>query len=180
MFARIVIISGSPGTGKSSITKLLTENSTYENAVHIHTDDFYQYICKGYIPPWLKESNKQNETVTETIAAASKSFASGGYEVFVDGVVGPWFIKPWGKLTEEGIDVRYIVLRPDEQTTIMRAATREKNKIVPLSPETVRNMWHSLSDLGKYESHAIDTTAQTVEESVMLIRKMLSGDAFRI
>lgn len=40
MTARIVIVSGACGTGKTSIARLLAKNSTYDYAVHIHTDDF--------------------------------------------------------------------------------------------------------------------------------------------
>ena len=56
MTARIVIISGACGTGKSSVSRLLAETSAYEHAVHIHMDDFYQYIRKVYIAPWLDGS----------------------------------------------------------------------------------------------------------------------------
>lgn len=63
MAARIVIISGACGTGKSSSSRLLAEKSPYDCAVHIHSDDFYQYIRKGYIAPWLEGSGKQNEVI---------------------------------------------------------------------------------------------------------------------
>lgn len=63
MAARIVIISGACGTGKSSSSRLLAEKSPYDCAVPIHSDDFYQYIRKGYIAPWLEGSGKQNEVI---------------------------------------------------------------------------------------------------------------------
>ena len=43
----------------------------------------------------------------------------GVYEVYVDGIIGPWFLKPWIQLARAGMDVRYIVLRPDEPTTCL-------------------------------------------------------------
>ena len=49
MAARIVIVSRACGTGKTSIARLLAKNSTYAHAIHIHTDDFYQYVRKGYM-----------------------------------------------------------------------------------------------------------------------------------
>jgi len=180
MTARIVIISGATGTGKTSISRILAENSTYDKAVHIHTDDFYEYIRKGYIAPWLNGSGDQNETMIESVAASARSFSAGGYEVYVDGVIGPWFLEPWRKIAEEGVDVRYIVLRPDEKATILRAANREQRDYFPLNSEIVKNVWLSLSDLGIYESNAIDTTNQTVDESITLIQKMLLEGACRI
>ena len=180
MSARIVIISGAPGTGKTSVSQILAENSTYNRAVHIHTDDFYQYIRKGYIAPWREGSGDQNETIIESAAASAKQFSYGGYEVFIDGVIGPWFLAPWIKIAQEGGDVRYIVLRPDEQTTVKRATEREQKEDFPLNHATLKKLWSSLSDLGQYEPHAVDTTAHTVDESVMLIQKELLKNTFRI
>lgn len=180
MLARIVIISGSPGAGKTTVSHKLAENSTYERAVHIHTDDFYQYIKKGYIAPWLDGSGDQNLTMIESAAASAKRFAEGGYEVFVDGTIGPWFIDPWGEIARNGIDVRYIVLRPDEQTTVSHVKNRHQNEFFTFTCEVIKDLWHSFSDLGIYKPHVIDTTALTIDESVALIQKMLAENAFKI
>lgn len=180
MPARIVIVSGATGSGKSSITKRLTESSTYERAVHLHTDDFYQYIRKGYISPWLDGSDDQNKTMIEAAAVCAREFCRGGYEVYVDGVIGPWYLTPGLAIAKEGMDVRYIVLRPSEQITVTRAARREQRDYFPLTAEVVSEVWQAFSDLGSYESHAIDTGVQTVEESVAEIRRSLRRDGFRI
>ncbi len=114
---KIVLVSGACGTGKSTVSRLLAENSPCRFSVHMHTDDFYQYIRKGYTDPWLDESGDQNETVIEAAAASAARFAADGYEIYVDSVIGPWFLKPWLNLARTGLDVRYVVLRPDEQCT---------------------------------------------------------------
>ena len=44
MPARIVILSGAAGVGKTSLSKLLAEKSTYECAVRLQYDDFNDYI----------------------------------------------------------------------------------------------------------------------------------------
>lgn len=180
MKARIVIVSGACGTGKTSIARLLAENSSCARAAHLHTDDFYQYIRKGYTAPWLDESGDQNETVIDAVVASAKKFSEGGYEVYVDGVIGPWFLAPWTETAREGIDIRYIVLRPDEQTTVSRALKREQRDFFSLSRDAIIDVWQSLSNLGKYEPNVIDTTAQTIEESAACIQKMLQEGAFRI
>ena len=177
---RIVIISVSPGTGKTSIIHVLAENSTYDRAVHIHVDDFWQCICKGYIHPWLDNSGDQNKIVVESVAASTKRFSKNGYAVFVDGTVGPWFLRPWIKMAKNGADVRYILLRPDEETTVLRAAARRQREFFPLDTENIRDLWNSFSNLGKYESHVVDTTGQTVEESAAIIQKMLDEGNFCI
>jgi len=177
--SRIVIISGSPGSGKSSVSKILAENSVYDQAVHMHTDDFYNYIRKGYISPWLEEASNQNTVIIEAFAASVKELATGGYEVFVDGVIGPWFLDPWLKLVHDGLDVRYIILRPDEQTAILRATNR--NEVGALTDvDAVKHMWQFFSKLGKYEPYVVDTTNLNIEETTEVIQKMLSENSMRI
>jgi len=176
---RIVLISGSPGSGKSSVSKKLAENSIYEQAVHMHTDDFYAYIHKGYIPPWLAEAEEQNTVIIEAAAASAARLAAGGYEVIVDGVLGPWFLDPWLKLTQDGFDVRYIILRPSEKATVLRATKREKG-LALTDVDAVKLMWQCFSDLGTYEPHVIDTTNQNIEETVKTIQKLLDRNAMII
>ena len=176
MANRIVIISGSPGSGKSSVSKLLTENSPYDKAIHFHTDDFYHSIRKGYISPWRSEAEEQNSIIIEALTASVAKLAIGGYEIIVDGVIGPWFLSPWLELAKNGYDVRYIILRPDEQETIKRAS--ERDKIV--DNDAVKSMWLAFENLGSYKSHAIDTSQQSIHETVAEICNLLNQNAMGI
>lgn len=180
MSARIIIISGACGTGKSTVSKLLAENSVCDRTIRMHTDDFYEYIQKGYIEPWKDESGDQNEVVIRAAAASAKQFSAGGYEVYVDGVIGPWFLEQWLKLANDGFDVRYIILQPDEETTVFRAANRAQKEDFPLDEAAVRKMRRMFADLDGYEENAVDTTGQTASESAELIRKLLDCGKFRI
>ncbi|MDR2006537.1 MAG: ATP-binding protein [Acidaminococcales bacterium] len=176
--ASVVIISGPPGAGKSSVSKRLAEHSAYERAVHMHTDDFYHFIRKGYIAPWLSESHEQNTVIIEAFTASAARLAIGGYEVIVDGIVGPWFLAPWLKMAQDGFDVRYIILRPVEQTAVSRAVKRGGETLT--DAETVRRMWRAFADLGPYEPHVIDTTTQSIDETALSIRKLLGEGTMRI
>ena len=82
-----------------------------DKSVHMRTDDFYHYLSKGAIPPHLPESNEQNLVVIEAFLEAAKRYARGGYDVIVDGIIGPWFLKPWQSLVREHYEVHYIILR---------------------------------------------------------------------
>ena len=180
MAAKVVIISGACGTGKSTISKLLAESSSFKYTVCIHTDDFYEYIKKGYIDPWNDEAGDQNEVVVNAVIASARRFLTGGYEVYVDGVIGPWFLKQWLKLANDGNDVRYIVLRPNEESTVFRAANREQRTEFPLNEDAVRKMWRMFSNLGEYEENVLNNSNQTVSESVRSIQKLLEDGRFRI
>lgn len=169
---RIVIITGPPGTGKSTTAAVVAKESSLEKSVYLHTDDFYHYLCKGAVPPHLPESDGQNLVVIEAFLEAAKRFARGGYDVVVDGIIGPWFLEPWIKIVREQYEVHYIVLRAAKNETMKRAAGRTK-----LDRETnielVEAMWDQFQSLGYYESHVIDITDCSVEETAGLIMERI-------
>jgi chloramphenicol 3-O-phosphotransferase len=92
----ILILTGPPGAGKSTTARSLVMASG-EPAVHLHSDDFWHFIRKGMIPPYLPEAHKQNEVVMTVLAAAAEKYAEGNYFTVLDGVVGPWFLHRSGK-----------------------------------------------------------------------------------
>ena len=69
---RIIIITGSPGTGKTTVATIIAKESDLTKSVHMHTDDFYHYLSKGAILPHLPESHEQNVVVTEAFLEAAK------------------------------------------------------------------------------------------------------------
>src|ERR1044072_7605807 len=108
----VLIRTGPPGAGTATVADVLARTSQAPS-VHLHTDDFYdRFIKSGYVLPWLPESQAQNTTVTNAIAAASFAYARGGYFVIVDGIVGPWFVDPYRKAAK-GVALHYAVLLPE-------------------------------------------------------------------
>ena len=87
----ILILTGPPGAGKTTAARSLVDVSDGP-AVHLHCNDFWHFIKKGAIPPYLPESHKQNGVVMAVIAQAANGYARGGYFVAVDGIIGPWFL----------------------------------------------------------------------------------------
>jgi len=175
----IILVSGPPGAGKSTVARLLAEQSTAQRALHMHTDDFFRYIRRGYIAPWLPSSHSQNVIVLEACVASAQRFARGGYDVYVDGVIGPWFVAPWMATVASGFDVRFIVLRPSEATTIARATSRTGDLDL-VDPQVVGTMWRYFADLGEFECHAIDTTELEAGETVLELQKCLTLGEFKL
>lgn len=171
---RVIVITGAPGTGKSTTAAIVAKESDMEKSVHMYTDDFYHYLSKGAIAPHLPESNEQNLIVIEAFLEAAKRYARGGYDVIVDGIIGPWFLKPWQNIVREGYEVHYIILRANKEETMKRAVGRAK-----LDRETnielVEVMWEQFHDLGTYEVNVIDTTNFLIQDAVSAIREKVAS-----
>lgn len=170
---RIIVITGSPGTGKTTTASIVAKESDMDKSVHMHTDDFFHYLSKGAIPPHLPESNKQNLVVIEAFLEAAKRYARGGYDVIVDGIVGPWFLEPWKALAQEDYEVHYIVLRASKKETMKRAVERSKLDR-KTNIELVETMWEQFPGLGIYESNVIDTTTFTIKDTVSAIKERVA------
>lgn len=173
---RIVIITGAPGTGKTTIASIAAKESDMEKSVHIHTDDFYHFLSKGAIPPHLSESSEQNLIVIEAFLEAAKCYVRGGYDVIVDGIIGPWFLEPWLKVVQESYEVHYIILRANKEETMKRAIERSKlNRQTNI--ELVETMWEQFNNLEAYGSNVIDTTNCSINDTVSVVKRKIASKA---
>ena len=130
-------------------------------AVLVRGDDVLSCVVSGFVEPWRVESAAQNRAAHAATAALAREYARGGFPVLIDTVLGPWHRDAF--LTALDLPCRYIVLRPDRQTTIDRAAGRGPGALTDV--ETVGFMWDQFADLGELEQHTIDTTRLSVEET---------------
>ena len=166
----ITIVTGSPGAGKTTLAQHAAKAS--QRGLHLPADVFYTFPAHA-ISPILPEAHEQNAAVIAAVSRAAAAFASRGYEVFLDGIVGPWFLPVvTAELGSTGIPVEYVILRVSLEQAISRATTRTQ----PGAAEVVRHMHAAFENLGEYASHTLDTTHRGIEESAgEFIRRRAAG-----
>ncbi len=169
----ITIITGPPGAGKTTVAALMARRQTL--AVHVVGDQVFHWIASGYVPPWMPGTRRQNGAIVEAIASASARFADAGYEVFVDAIIGPWFLPRWQRAARFRDPLRYVILRPSRDAAASRALKRGGPDDL-VDPEPVAKMFEAFEDLGVFEAHVVDTTRHGVEETVHTVEQgILAG-----
>lgn len=162
------------GSGKSTVSAALAER--VEPGVHLESDWFYRWIRSGFIAPHLPASRAQNTAVMDITADAAAGYASAGYVVFWDGIVGPWFLDQVARrLSARSIPLRYLILRIERNEALRRVRQRDGTT----ETSGAETMWDKFVEVGVYESHVVDAHG-TVGEVVDRCLSAMGGDGLRL
>jgi predicted kinase len=168
----VTIVSGSPGCGKSTLSRQLARRSGV--GVHLRTDEFYRFLAHR-LDPSTPESKPQNTAVLRAFLRAAQSFAQDGYDVYVDGVIGPWWLD-----TIEQIFPRfaYVLLRADLATVLHRTSERATADQASANSILVQTMHEQFNAVRGYDRHIIDTAGPTQDAVLAEFLEGQSRNAF--
>jgi cytidylate kinase len=168
----ITLITGAPGCGKTAVSKLLAERNP--RGAHIPSDIFYTFPAHP-VRPHLAAADAQNQAVISAALHAAAAFARRDYDVFLDGIFGPWFV-PFiaGELAPAVPSFHYVILRAPLQTALARIRKRSGHP----EDEVVRQMHSEFEQHGgRYARHIVETDGLSTEGTAdEILRRREQGD----
>jgi predicted kinase len=174
----VLILTGPPAAGKTTVAGLVAGDAA-RPAVHVVTDSFYRAIRTGFVLPYLPEAQRQNEVVIDAIQAAVTAFARGGYDVVVDGIVGPWFLGPFRAAAErDHLQISYVVLRPTLEVTLSRARERGADELKDVA--AITGLYEAFAALDELERHVIDTSDLDERQAAEEVRRAVASARYRL
>ena len=171
----ILILSGPPGSGKTTTAEKLARLPGAAPKVHLHSDDFWGYIKHGLIAPWLPEADAQNRMIMEIAAGVAARYAQGGHFVALDGVILPAFLPLYRPM---GLPVHYIVLRPPMADAVARCVARGGDSLA--DPVVVAGLHTEFADLGESERHVLDTDGLDQAQTLAAVIAALAAGSHRL
>ena len=171
MVAPIIVVTGPPGVGKSTVGRLVAES--FDLGVHLRMDDFWPFVVKGWVDPNLPEAAHQNHILGGAAATAAMTFAEGGYAVVLDGLIRTDALPQLGwACTTRAVPLHYAVLRAAVETCAARVAEREGND---QHTDGVRRLHAWYADLGDYERHGVDASGAPDEVAATVLAAHAAG-----
>jgi adenylate kinase family enzyme len=168
--SELLIVTGPPGAGKSTVAQLLA--GRFDHSALVQGDVFFGFVHRGYIDPWLPASHDQNTVVTEATARATSVYARGGFTTVFDGMVGPWFLPTFLRYADLEA-VHYAVLLPSAETCVARVLGRTDHGF---REEAVTRQMHASFTAGGVDKRSvIDAEPQAAPVAEEVLRRFEAG-----
>jgi chloramphenicol 3-O-phosphotransferase len=168
--ARIFIITGTPGSGKSTVAVALMRR--FEYGLHIPVDELRERVVSGIahpVPEWSEETSRQFGLARQAAVATCGVYAAEGFAVAIDDVIFPEEAQVLYEAPLAEYGVHKVLLRPGLETALRRNAERtNKGFNTGLLEDTTRDLHLAMGD-GSFERMGwivIDSSRMGVEETV--------------
>jgi len=174
--APIFIITGTPGSGKSSVAVALMRRFPF--GLHIPVDDLREQVVSGTahpVPAWTAETGRQFRLARQSAAQIARLYADAGFAVAIDDVISigdaqALFAEPLSDYA-----VRAFLIRPSLEIALERNAQRTNKQFdTAVLEQTIASLYRSM-DPHAYSAagwHVVDNSQLSVDETVDRILAM--------
>jgi adenylate kinase family enzyme len=166
---KIIILTGPPGAGKTTIGKILAEK--VKNSAVVSTDTLRYFLKNGKADKGDKDWERQLSLGAENACILAKNFFKNGFNVFLDDVICDKermkiYHKKLGKLKPA-----YVLLLPSKEITAKRDLERGEWAM----KERAMHLHDRFSEFIKKEKRffIIDSSKHTAEDTAEEILKHL-------
>lgn len=173
--APIFLITGTPGSGKSSVARALLQR--FEFGLHLPVDDLREFVVSGIahpVPDWTEETGRQFRLARMSAASTAKLYASNGFAVVIDDVISSDDVSGLFEAPLAEFDFHKIFLQPRLEVTLERNCTRTNKNFDPsFLEEPIRNIhtWMSAQELPK-DWLRLDSSELNLEQTVDVILEL--------
>ena len=170
---QLVVVTGPPGAGKSSVSEELA--NTRAPSALVPGDSFFAMIKQGYVLPWLPQARHQNTVVIEAAASSAGRLSDMCFVVY-DGIVGPWFLQNFVRAAGTA-EVHYAILLPPLEACLDRVRTRVDHGFSDLA--VTRDMHQQFANADIDTRHVITKSDDSPAGMAERIAGRLSDGEFR-
>lgn len=170
---KVIIVTGPPGAGKSTVAGKLCER--LERAAHVDVDTLRHMVVAGHASPVTPEDPvelaRQLGLAVRNAADLARNFVREGFHVVIDDVVFEQRLQEYADaLAEVPADLYFVLLQPPLEELRRRDQGRpEERRLGPRAEE----LWRAFQEASALPGLRLDTAGQTPAETADAVMSRL-------
>jgi len=172
----VLILTGPPGSGKSSVAQALAER--YDRVAHVRVDELDEFITPtGHVQPWGKPEARRHQRRLDIRNACSlaANFLAERFAVIVDDTLTSAEEASWYQdgLRAAGVPVHFIRLLPRLDVCLSRNAGRDSEE--RMHPSHLETAYQQVAALEVEGAPTIDNSGLSAEATADRVQALTTS-----